>query len=407
MQADPGPQTLEDRPNRTVPPFQVMTKPGGARCNIACTYCYYLEKERLYPGEKRFRMTNAVLERYVRDMIRAAVEGGWPEVQFSWQGGEPTLLGIAFFERAVALQNRYRPPHLPVRNAFQTNGMLLDEDWGRFLARERFLVGISIDGPRAIHDRYRRDRAGRPSFDKVMKGLDVLRRHGITFNILASVHRESAIQGKQVYRFLSGLGSAFLQFNPVIECTNHGDASLSAPGTDGAPEPVPTAWSVTPRAYGKFLCDVFDTWYRKDVGRVFVQFFESQVGLWAGLPANFCILDETCGGGFALEHNGDLYACDHFVYPGYCLGNIMETPLAVLAGSDRAQRFGRGKRDGLTAQCRTCPYLFACNGGCPKHRILRSEDGEPRHNYFCESYLRFFHHAGDRLKRLAVLAACV
>ncbi len=383
----------------TVPrPFQVMTKPIGPRCNIACKYCYYLEKEQLYPDEKRFRMSDAVLERYVRDLIAAEVKAGQREVLFAWQGGEPTLLGVDFFERAVALQKQYCPEGVRIENAFQTNGMLLDDDWGSFLARENFLVGISIDGPRKIHDRYRRDRAGRPTFDKVMKGLDVLRRHGVEFNILTTVHRENAIQGKEVYRFLRDLGTAHLQFIPIVERRAVDGGLAAAPQVDDDPANVVSEWSVSPRAYGKFLCDVFDTWYRKDVGRIFVQFFENQVGLWMGLPASLCVFAETCGNGLAMEHNGDLYACDHYVYPEYRLGNIMETPIGELAWSEAAEKFGNDKRDTLTAQCRACEFRFACNGGCPKHRFLRSKDGEPGHNYFCQSYTMFFRHAGDRLR---------
>lgn len=375
-----------------------MTKPIGPRCNIACSYCYYLEKEALYPDEKRFRMSDAVLERYVRDLIAAEVEAGERGVTFAWQGGEPTMLGVDFFEKAVALQKQYCPEGVRIENAFQTNGMLLDDDWGRFLAREDFLVGISIDGPRAIHDRYRRDRAGRPTFDKVMQGLDVLRRHQVAFNILTTVHRENAIHGKEVYRFLRDLGTAHIQFIPIVERRAADGSLAAAPQVDDDPENVVSAWSVSPRAYGKFLCDVFDFWCRKDVGRIFVQFFENQVGLWMGRPASLCVFAETCGAGLALEHNGDLYACDHYVYPEYRLGNIMDTPLAELAWSETAEKFGNDKRDRLTAQCRACEFRFACNGGCPKHRFLRSKDGEPGHNYFCQSYTMFFRHAGDRLR---------
>ncbi len=379
-------------------PYQVMTKPIGPRCNIDCEYCYYLEKEKLYPDEKRFRMSDAVLERYVRDLIASEVKVGQRTVIFAWQGGEPTMLGVDFFERAVALQKKYCPEGVRIENAFQTNGILLDDNWGQFLAREKFLIGISIDGPRAIHDRYRRDRAGRPTFDKVMKGLDVLRRNHVEFNILTTIHRENAIHGKEIYRFLRDLGTAHLQFIPIVERRAAGGGLAAAPQVDDDPSNVVSEWSVSPRAYGKFLCDVFDIWYRQDIGRIFVQFFENQVGMWMGRPASLCVFAETCGAALAMEHNGDLYTCDHFVYPEYRLGNIMETPMAELAWSEATEKFGNDKRDTLTAQCRACEFRFACNGGCPKHRILRSKDGEPGHNYFCESYTRFFRHAGDRLR---------
>jgi uncharacterized protein len=382
-------------------PFHVMTKPVGPRCNIDCSYCYYLEKEKLYPDVKKFRMADEVLETYIRDHIRAAAKAGQREVPFAWQGGEPTILGLEFFEKVVELQRRYRPEGMRIENALQTNGILLDDDWAQFFARERFLIGISIDGPKAIHDRYRRDRAGRPTFDAVMRGLDALRRNGADYNILTTVHRANAGKGKEIYRFLRKLGTQHLQFIPIVERRRASGELAAAPRTDDDPSNAVTEWSVSPRAYGKFLCDVFDIWHRQDIGRVFVQLFENQAGLWAGHPATLCIFAEACGKGLALEHNGDLYACDHFVYPEYRLGNIMETPIGHLAWSETAETFGNDKREKLTAQCRRCRFRFACNGGCPKHRFLRSRDGEPGHNYFCESYTMFFRHAGERLREIA------
>lgn len=383
-------------------PFIVMTKPIGPRCNIDCSYCYYLEKERLYPDEKKFRMSDAVLERYVRDLIAAGVQADQPVVQFSWQGGEPTMLGLGFFQRAVELQRRYCPHGLRVENAIQTNGTLLDDAWAAFLAAEEFLVGISVDGPREIHDRYRRDRAGRATFDAVMRGLETLQKHAVDYNILCTVHRANAGKGRSIYRFLRTLGTQYLQFIPIVERRGTTGMLASAPQVDDDPANAVTEWSVRPRAYGKFLCDVFDIWYRQDIGKVFVQFFENQVGLWRGFPASLCVLAETCGTGLAMEHNGDLYACDHFVYPEFRLGNIMDTPIGELAWSQTATAFGNDKRDRLTAQCRRCEFRFACNGGCPKHRFLHSRDGEPGHNYFCESHTVFFRHAADRLHALAV-----
>lgn len=383
-------------------PFTVMAKPTGPRCNISCSYCYYLEKERLYPGEKKFRMPDAVLETYVRDMIAAAERAGQRVVHFLWQGGEPTMLGLDFFRRVLALQAQYCGAELHVANAIQTNGTLLDDEWAAFLAANRFLVGISIDGPRGIHDRYRRDRAGRPTFDAAMAGLEALRRAGAEFNILCTVHRANAGKGKEIYRFLRSLGTQHLQFIPIVERRAAAGGLARAPQIDDDPANLVTEWSVAPRAYGKFLCDVFDIWIRQDPGRVFVQFFENQVGLWQGLPASLCVFAETCGNGLALEHNGDVYVCDHFVYPEYRLGNIMTEDIAGLADSRAATRFGDDKRDRLTAQCRRCQYRFACHGGCPKHRFLVSRDGEPGHNYFCESNTMFFHHAGDRLRGLVL-----
>ncbi|MBB4303957.1 uncharacterized protein GGD81_003012 [Rhodobium orientis] len=382
-------------------PFHVMAKPIGPRCNIDCAYCYYLEKEKLYPDEKRFRMSDAVLERYVRDLIAAGLRVGQREIAFAWQGGEPTMLGLDFFERAVALQKTHCPEGVRISNTLQTNGILLDDDWGDFLARENFLIGISIDGPRRIHDRYRRDRAGRGTFDRVMAGLEVLQRHGVNYNILATVHRENAIKGKEVYKFLKTLGTPHIQFIPIVERNSPAGGLAAAPQVDDDPSNAISPWSVTPRAYGKFLCDVFDVWHRKDIGKIFVQFFENQVALWMGHPALLCVFAETCGNALAMEYNGDLYACDHFVYPEFKLGNIREAPIGDMAWSDKTETFGTTKRDTLTAQCGACDFRFACNGGCPKHRILTSRDGEPGHNYFCQSYMMFFRHAGDRLREMA------
>ncbi len=385
-------------------PFQVMTKPIGPRCNLDCTYCYYLEKERLYPGTKKFRMPDAVLETYVRDYIAAQTAMGAPEIWFSWQGGEPTLRGVDFFRQAVALQEKYRPSGIPVRNALQTNGTLLDEEWARFLKQHDFLVGLSIDGPRELHDRYRVDRANRPTFDAVMAAVELLRTHAIDFNALTVVHRQNARKPREVYRFLKGIGAAFMQFIPIVERTADGATLAAAPQTDeeGASYRV-TPWSVLPRDYGNFLCRVFDEWIKADVGRVFVQFFDVQLGLWAGGPASLCWFAETCGQGLAMEHNGDLFACDHYVYPEYRLGNIMETPIATLAALPFQEKFGNDKRDTLPRQCRECAYRFACNGGCPKHRFLETTDGEPGLNYFCESYLQFFEHAAPYLTEMAGL----
>jgi uncharacterized protein len=385
-------------------PFQVMTKPNGPRCNLDCTYCYYLEKERLYPETRKFRMPDDVLETYVRDHIATQIATGAPEIWFSWQGGEPTMLGVEFFRRAVALQKKYQVPGHAIRNALQTNGTLLDAEWAAFFKENGFLVGISIDGPRELHDRYRIDRAERPTFDKVMAAVALLQDHQVEFNALTVVHRQNARKPREVYRFLKGIGVEYMQFIPIVERTADGATLAGAPQIDeeGAAYRV-TPWSVLPKDYGTFLARVFDEWIKADVGRVFVQFFDAQLGLWAGGPSSLCWFAETCGQGLALEHNGDLYACDHYVYPEYRLGNIMETPIATLAASPAQETFGTAKRDTLPRQCRECQYRFACNGGCPKHRFLTTRDGEPGLNYFCESYMRFFEHAAPSLRTMADL----
>lgn len=381
-------------------PFNIMAKPIGPRCNIDCSYCYYLEKEKLYPAEKKFRMADDVLESYVRQMINASLEAGMQEVSFAWQGGEPTMLGVDYFRKIVALQKRFAPQGVRVTNAFQTNGMLLDDDWGAFLHDNGFLVGISIDGPKKVHDRYRVDRAGRPTFDKVMRGLEVLQRHNVEHNALTTVHRANGGKGKEVYRFLKGLGFEFMQFIPIAERNGSGGLA-GAPQVDMDPGNSVTDWSVSPRAYGKFLCDVFDTWFRNDIGKVFVQHFDVMLGKWVGDQDSLCVFAATCGNGLALEHDGSLYSCDHYVYPEYRLGNIAETPMRDLLWTERQVEFGQMKKDSLTAQCRGCTYRFACNGGCPKHRFARARDGEDGHNYFCEGYTMFFRHADERLRAMA------
>jgi len=381
-------------------PFSIMTKPIGPRCNIDCTYCYYLEKEKLYPDEKKFRMSEAVLERYISQTIAAALESGMGEVHFAWQGGEPTMLGVAYFRKIVALQKKHLPAGLALVNALQTNGILLDDAWGDFLAENGFLVGLSLDGPKAVHDRYRVDRAGRPTFDAVMRGLEVLQRFDVAHNALTTVHRANGGKGREIYRFLKACGFDHIQFIPIVERST-GAGLAGAPQQGTPPDTRVTEWSVAARAYGKFLCDVFDLWVKADVGRVSVQFFDVQLGLWMGRPSGLCVFAKTCGKSLALEHDGSLYACDHYVYPDYRLGALGETPLREMLWSERQVAFGQDKEASLTAQCRACAFRFACNGGCPKHRFARSKTGEAGHNYFCESYTAFFKHAGPRLEKLA------
>jgi uncharacterized protein len=390
-------------------PFHVMTKPSGSRCNLDCHYCFYLEKEKLYPRGPNdvMRMSTDLLETYVRDYI-AAQPG--PVVSFAWQGGEPTLLGADFFREAVALQKRHANGK-QIENAFQTNGTLLNDEWGQFLAKEKFLVGISIDGPRALHDAYRVDRGQRPTFDRVMAGLEVLKKHKIEFNTLTTVHRKNAPQALEVYRFLRKHGSGFMQFIPIVErmpergSVAHG-LELSPPPeldhTDKADARV-TPWSVRPAEFGAFLCTIFDEWVQRDVGRVFVQHFDTALAKWVGVPGGSCVFAETCGRGLAIEHNGDVYSCDHYVYPEYRLGNIRNTPLAELVDSPRQQKFGTDKSSTLPKYCRECPVKFACNGDCPKHRFGHTPDGEPGLSYLCKSYRRFFSHIDPSMKTMAAL----
>lgn len=369
------------------PAFHVMTKPRGAICNLDCAYCYFLAKERLYPGS-RFKMADDLLEDYIRQYIDAQRV---PEVTFAWQGGEPTLMGLDFFRRAVELQRQYRRPGMRVTNTLQTNATRLDDDWGRFFREHDFLIGVSLDGPRPIHDTYRVDKGGNPTFDRVMRGIDLLKRHGVEFNILTTLHAANAAYPLEIYRFLRDeVGTSFMQFIPIVERDNE-------TGFQEGERTTPR--SITGRQYGAFLTAIFDEWVRHDIGRVYVQLFDVCLGVWLGQPAGLCVFAETCGNALAMEHNGDLFSCDHFVEPKYKLGNIRERPMIELVAEPAQVAFGQAKRDGLPRYCRECDVRFVCNGGCPKDRILQTPDGEPGLNFLCEGYKTFFRHV-DRPMRL-------
>jgi uncharacterized protein len=322
-------------------------------------------------------MPDEVLETFTRQYIAAQRV---PEVTFGWQGGEPLLMGLDFFRRAVALQETCRKPGMRVVNALQTNGTLLGGDWCRFFREHDFLVGLSLDGPREAHDAYRVDKGGGPSFDRAMAGLALLKQHEVEFNILATVHAANADRPLKVYRFLRDeVGAHFIQFIPIVQREGEGVAERS----------------VTARQYGQFLIAVFDEWVRRDVGRVFVQICDAALAAWVGERPGLCLFEETCGNAMVLEHNGDLYACDHFVEPHYRLGNILETPLVELVGSERQRRFGLDKRDTLAEVCRKCEVRFVCNGGCPKNRLQKV-------NYLCEGYKAFFNHVSEAMHFMAV-----
>ncbi len=403
----PAPATsLSTGPARAEQPFHVLAKPTGSLCNLACSYCFYLEKAHLYPDAKIFRMSDEVLERYVRDYI-AAQPG--QNVSFAWQGGEPTLLGVEFYERVVALQARYAGGKT-IENAFQTNGVLLDDRWGEFLARHRFLVGISIDGPRELHDAYRVGKGGEPTFDRVMHGIEVLKRHRVEFNTLTTVHRKNSAHPLQVYRFLREIGSGFMQFIPIVErnatAPEKNGLWLAAPpdhADSAALDSQVTEWSVRPADYGKFLCAIFDEWVARDVGRVFVQQFDAALANWVGEPAGVCLFNADCGRAVAIEHNGDVYSCDHYVYPDYKLGNVRERSFAAMVDSPVQKKFGSAKSATLPRYCRECPARFACHGECPKHRFLRTPDGEPGLNYLCAAYKKFFAHIDPAMNTMAAL----
>jgi uncharacterized protein len=386
-------------PARTVRPgVHVMAKPVGPICNLDCKYCFYLEKERLYPGAPDWAMSGEVLEAFIRQYIEV---NDAPVVSFTWQGGEPTLLGVEYFQRVAALQAKYANGKT-IQNAFQTNAVLIDDEWARFFKEQDVLVGVSIDGPREIHDAYRVDKGGQPTFDKVMRGLDVLARHEVSFNTLTTVHRVSGDHPLDVYRFLKAHGSGYMQFIPIVERTTpsaRDGLTLVSPDFDGRASV--TSWSVEPRQFGEFLCAIFDEWVRRDVGEYFVQLFDVCLEMWAGLEASLCVFRRTCGGALALEHSGDLYSCDHYVYPENRLGNIMDAPLDALARSAAQQAFGEAKDTALPQYCRDCDVRFACNGECPKHRFLTTPDGEPGLNYLCAGYKRFFRHVDEPMRFMA------
>ena len=384
-----------------------MAKPIGPICNLDCKYCFYLEKESLYPDKSNWRMSEQVLETYVRQFIEAQ---DVPEITFAWQGGEPTLMGIEFFRRVVELQKKYAGGK-KIANALQTNGTLLDDAWGEFFKAEDFLVGLSIDGPCELHDYYRVDKGGKPTFDLVMRGMELLKKHAVEFNTLCVVNRRNQKHPLEVYEFLKRHGSRYIQFIPLVERVGDGQtfgqgiarelfAAPPLPGGRGAPAPV-TPWSVEPLAYGQFLATVFDQWVRHDVGRVFVQIFDVMLGVWMGMEAALCVFRERCGKALALEHNGDLYSCDHYVYPKYKLGNVLEAHLADLVASPQQTQFGNDKFDTLPKYCLDCDVRFACNGECPKHRFTMTPDGEAGLNYLCAGYKHFFKHIDLHMMTMA------
>lgn len=382
--------------NISAPPrIHVLAKPTGAICNLDCAYCFFLDKEMLYPGS-RFRMSDDLLENYIRQLIESHRTN---EVTVAWQGGEPTMMGLEFYRRAIEYQNKYRKPGMTFHNTMQTNGTLLDDQWCEFLRENNFLIGISIDGPRELHDTYRVDKRGKPTFDKVMRGLRLLQKHGVEYNVLTTVNGINADHPLQVYRFLRDeAATTWIQFIPVVERLNEGGVALYQKGATVSDR------SVRPEQFGQFLTSIFDEWVRNDVGRIFVQTFEAAARNWLGLASSgMCFFDATCGHGPALEHNGDLYSCDHFVEPDYLLGNIHQTDMLDLVGSERQRKFGQDKLDTLPRYCRECDVRFACHGECPKNRFVSTPDGEPGLNYLCAGYKAFFHHVDRPLKILAGL----
>ena len=371
------------------PRIHVLAKPTGAICNLDCSYCFFLDKELLYPGS-RFRMGDELLETYIRQLIESHRTD---RVTVAWQGGEPTLRGLDFFRRAIEYQEKYKRPGMTFENTMQTNGTLLDDEWCEFLRENGFLIGISIDGPRELHDGYRVDKKGRGTFDNVMRGLRLLQKHGVEYNVLTTVNRSNADHPLEVYRFLRDEARTDLQFIPIVERLNDDGTTLRQQGATVSER------SVEPEQFGRFLIAIYDEWVRKDVGKVFVQTFEASLRNWLGMKSSgMCFFDATCGHGPAIEHNGDLYSCDHFVEPDYLLGNIEQEHMLDLVGSDFQHKFGQDKRDTLPKYCRECDVRFACHGECPKNRFTTTPDGEPGLNYLCAGYKAFFHHVDRPMK---------
>lgn len=386
-------------------PFHVMTKPIGPICNLDCKYCYYLHKEELYPKGNKWKMSNDCLESYIRQYIDAQ-PARTSEITFAWQGGEPTLMGLDFFERCVGIQQKFARPGMKITNTLQTNGVLLDEDWCRFFLKHGFLVGLSIDGPAEFHDEYRVDLKGEGSHSSVIAALRLLKKFGVEFNALVVVNRNNGSSGGRIYRYLRDTGCRFIQFIPIVERSGVGrHAEQTTANNDEVPfeeaDQAVSSRSVLPEQFGTFLCDVFDEWVQQDVGRVFVQIFDQALSAWMGVEPSLCVFRKTCGRALAMEHNGDVYSCDHFVEPEYKLGNLKVIPLEELVNSGRQQAFGDAKRDTLPDYCRRCEVLHACNGECPRNRFLMTPDGESGLNYLCAGYRKFFNHIDGPMKEMA------
>ena len=378
-------------PSIQLPAFHIMAKPVGSRCNLACDYCFYLRKMELYP-ESTFRMSDEVHEAYIRQLFEAHTV---PQVTVAWQGGEPTLMGLDFFRRSLEFQKKYAKPGTRIENTFQTNGILLDDEWCRFFHENNFLIGLSMDGPKELHDFYRQDMGGNGTFDRVMQAARLLQKHNVEFNILCTVNAKNADHPLDVYRFFRDeLRAQYIQFIPIVERDNETGFQEGNKVTDR---------SVQSNQWGRFLIEIFDDWVKRDVGQMFVLNFDGALAGWLGRAGTVCIFGRTCGLGMALEHNGDLYSCDHFVEPKYFLGNILQTPMAELAVSEKQHTFGQDKGDTLPRFCQKCNFLFACNGECPKNRLIETPDGEPGLNYLCEGYRAFFIHTDHSMKIMADL----
>ena len=401
--------TDDSRPANSPPGFHLLAKPSGSTCNIDCTYCFFLSKEALYPNEKN-RMSEATLEAYIRQLLESHRT---PTVTVAWQGGEPTLMKVDFFRRSIELVEKYRRPEQSVQHTFQTNGILIDDEWCAFFKEHNFLVGLSVDGPRELHDQYRVDRSKKGTFDKVLNGWRLLHKYGVDFNILCTVNAANEKHGRTVYRFFRDeMDAKWVQFIPIIERATEQTIDIANQGWSDQPNrkrllytqdgSLVTKRSVGGKQYGQFLVDIFEEWVRHDVGQVYVQIFDVTLEAYFGRHL-LCIHAPTCGYGPALEYNGDVYSCDHFVEPRYKLGNIHETPLVQLVASAAQRKFGDDKRDLLTPQCQRCEVKHLCNGGCPKDRFMLSSDGDPGQNYLCAGLELFFKHTRPAMQTMGQL----
>jgi uncharacterized protein len=398
------------RPAAAPPGFHLLAKPTGAVCNLDCTYCFFLSKEALYPGST-FRMAEDLLELYIRQLLESHEA---PNVTIAWQGGEPTLMGLDFFRRSIELVERYRKPGQEIEHTIQTNGTKIDEAWCAFFREHRFLVGLSMDGPPDVHDRYRVDKGGGPTHHRVLAAARLMAEQGVDVNILCTVHTANEDRGAEVYRYFRDVvGARYLQFIPIIERATEeslpvADAGWGTSGREVRPlytldGTLVTSRSVTADGWGRFLSGVFDEWVRRDVGTVYVQMFDAALASWVGAPPSVCIFSETCGNALTVEHTGDVYSCDHFVEPRYLLGNIRQKHLLEMVASPEQRAFGADKRDTLPRYCRECPVRFACHGECPRNRFIETPDGEPGLNYLCAGYLSFFSHIDRPMRLMATL----
>ena len=399
MTASPNSTTPEAR--LTAAPFAhpmyIMVKPVGSACNLRCEYCYYLEKQHLYANEGRQMLSDELLERFIREYIESQTT---PEVLFTWHGGEPLVRPLAFYEKVVRLQQRYARGRR-IANSLQTNGTLINDDWARFFHDQGWLIGVSLDGPEAYHDAFRRTRGGGPSFRNVIRGIDILNRHAVEWNALAVANRLNGDHPLSFYRFFKNIGCQYIQVTPVVERLAHHDdgRQLASLVDEGQLAP----FSIRPKQWGNFLCTIFDEWVRHDVSMFFFNIFDATLANWVGVAPGLCTMAKHCGHAGVMEHNGDVYSCDHFVFPEYKLGNIHEQSLVEMMYSERQRRFGRAKADSLPTQCRECQWLNACHGECPRNRFIRTANGEPGLNYLCEGYRQYFSHVApymDVMKRL-------